>query len=337
MSQAAGFVVLPPGDVYFSGVLDISTSMVGQGMKKTRLIPMTNESYFKFNGSDIVVAHFTISSSLQAVDRNYGFLSFDNVNTPMANIKVFNVGLSAINDGRNLVLMKGWDTSPITDIVISGIDVSSGRMGVEIIGTNVSNVEICHSRFEVTGGVNHGMGISLSCLSSSSFHVHDNTYVNCPYSAIELVGSLNGVHIHDEVFYEGNERAVRSSNIWNQDDIYIHDVSDMSGGSFDLWACDNAIVRDVTTNGYFDIRSDGVQLSNLSVTSSANYAIIFDNSGQCSVVSSDLSTEPSLVNFAVVRFYGEDSYGNTVDADLTKGFGGSLWDQVNGAANNLVL
>lgn len=346
---ATGRVLFPKSQgVWWSGrIHNPGADMVGVGETwECVLRPIHQDSTFFLHGEGHLVADISFMSDLVVYNRSYGMLNHDSAHG-LRDANFYRVGYDAPLDGRNLVFFKSYADAQVKNIVFDGIDVrASGRMGIEIFHEAADTIVTRNSSFKHVGGSIHGMGVSYSQIAGgTNFQAYNNYYEDCPYTAIELAGRFDGVHIHHETFGPLCNRSVKSSsdNTAGQLGCVIHDCEDTddAGGEehWDLYATHGAKIYNNKIKRPVLYRCHNSEFWGNEVRSRGRYALFFEHATGNVLRDNLLSNVESVRpggGFSVCRFDGPGAHSNTITGGQILKTVGVFYDELNGANNNTV-
>lgn len=224
---------------------------------------------------------------------------------------------------------------------------SIGRMGAEVQNHNGSvvaarykDITIDKCVFDDIGrsGAN-GMGVSLSGLGSGCA-VMRSRFNNCVHVGIELIGpqdtrcSLNYFSgTIGRIFQTANETTMHGITISENKTI-----GRVTGAAMFLASLSDAIVtgNKIKSTDALEIKSPGTKFTNNEIDTTSVYAVIVDNSPDCSVTDNTLRNTAGTGNWACLRLYGVGTTRTLVCLNrIHAAPGGSPIDEVSGSTGNV--
>jgi parallel beta-helix repeat protein len=337
------------GDSIGAGTFRISSNVVfnksnrtftGSGMDTTTIIADTLIGFQIGNCADITFSdiHFTTSLA-NAITSPYGTWLFNNVTA--SNITFTRCRFSAPTSGGNALKLI-VQQSIVSDIHFIDCEiVDTLRMGLEVQNHTAGDIERC-TRIGIKNCLikNCGFGLSLSGLMSE-FDISGNTFDN-----MESIG-IEGVGVHHSLFdnnifqnFIGRYQPVAFTNTRTMVGNVISNNREINPGrKLAEWRVRNSsgmkLINNETDGGFIYLTYvNDSYVSENTVKSTGNYALMLEESGNNIVESNDLSNAGAS-NFSTVRCYGVGSTKNIIRGNnIIKGLGGSYYSQINGAANN---
>lgn len=341
--SALGYAYVPDGDFGWGANFSLTAGqrLIGQSQNAV-LHALADVLTVAVAGSNTEVSNLSISSARTTSDISSGFITIGNAASSIDNIWIDHVKFAAPNHGLDAVEVLSTPTCNITNCTISNcLVVSVGRMGFEILSNStgqVTNLWIINNSITNTGGVDNGMGVSLSA-NLNDCDVSNNYFNNCPVSCVELVGGLVNTAVHDNRFAGTSTNTVISSNATQAIGLQVYNNSSDSStvGNWLLNACPNAHVHSNLIYGtLIQLSSNGIWFHHNRVISTSATAVIVDNHSGCTVEDNYIDNSANGANTSTLRCFNTGATANLLRNNiLAKGTGGVYSDNNGGAAKNV--
>jgi len=341
--------IIPPGTWLWSTTVGVGTDKKIRGYGDESILDAgADDLRFRIAGDNWDLGYFRIISSRTTANSVGGFIDIDSTTTPSNNGRIHHISSNCPNHGQNLVGIKGHLNGKVANVEIDHNRVDAqGRMGIELVtqtgsGESVTKVKIHDNIIMNTGGIAHGMGVSLSAADSlTDVDVVGNHIEDCSNAWVELVGMIGNVNVSGNtlagatsngIIHSGTAPAVGPVRIFNnQCEPDATGSWQFTQGAVELF--DNLIYA---TGSGIQLKFPRCVVRNNTIVSSGIYAIIVDNNPDCTIFDNRLSTEPSGAQIAIVRFFNVGATNNGAFRNrLIKGTAGNYIDENNGAVGNM--
>lgn len=250
----------------------------------------------------------------------------------------------AAKDSTNWLTLKMPAGKTATNIVVEANSVRAKRMGCEIF--NHDNYGIYAGKtIAVRDNFFHDcwFGISLSG-PLDGLTVTNNRLLNCSHYGIEIAGAARNVVITGNTFEGGFDKFLIGSNDGNGNGSVVGSMVIESNrtigqcrGGVQLFNGGAVLFRKnaFSMTGILELAhsTKGGTFTENTLESTANKAVICDNSPDNTFSNNVISTEDSPGNQAVVMAYGSRALNNLlINNKLIKGPGGKHYDAVEGGS-----